>query len=102
MVNLQVNFYALNDHCGHKNAYLLMGTLRGSTLMCPMLFAEFDVKTGKMLSGPRSASFPGWTSCQSKFADYLAEVSRLVAPVKTHDLRTYELKIIDDIIHMRI
>ncbi len=102
VVNLQGTFYALNDRCGHMNAYLSMGALKGSNLVCPMHFAEFDVKTGKLLSPPKEFQLPGMDKLPKKFVDYLAEVNRLVAPVKTHDLRTYDVKIIDDIIHVRI
>ena len=102
VVNLEGTFFALNDRCGHMNAYLSMGTLNGSTLVCPMHGAEFDVKTGKMLSPPKEIQFPGLDQLPEKFVEYLAEVGRLMAPVKTHDMRTYEVDIRDDIIRVRI
>jgi nitrite reductase/ring-hydroxylating ferredoxin subunit len=64
--------------------------------------AEFDVKTGKMLSPPKEIQFPGLDQLPEKFVEYLAEVGRLMAPVKTHDMRTYEVDIRDDIIRVRI
>src|SRR3989454_3445630 len=49
--------YTLSLHdalpiCGHRQAPLSKGTLEGHVIECPLHFATFDVRTGKLLSGP--------------------------------------------------
>ena len=51
-------FYALRDACGHRGASLSRGTLEGHVVECPLHFAQFDVRTGKLLNGPTSADIP--------------------------------------------
>lgn len=58
IANVDGAFYALQDRCGHRQALLSGGTLSGHSLECPLHFAQFDVRTGKPLSGPVSADVP--------------------------------------------
>ncbi|HTV88505.1 MAG TPA: non-heme iron oxygenase ferredoxin subunit [Stellaceae bacterium] len=51
-------FYALRDTCGHRNAPLSRGRLSGYGVECPLHFARFDVRTGKLIDGPISADVP--------------------------------------------
>jgi nitrite reductase/ring-hydroxylating ferredoxin subunit len=51
-------FYALRDVCGHKNAPLSRGRLDGCLIECPLHFAKFDLRTGKLVDGPVSADVP--------------------------------------------
>jgi 3-phenylpropionate/trans-cinnamate dioxygenase ferredoxin subunit len=55
LANVEGAFYALRDACGHRQAPLSKGTLAGYVLECPLHYACFDVRTGKLLSGPASA-----------------------------------------------
>jgi 3-phenylpropionate/trans-cinnamate dioxygenase ferredoxin subunit len=55
VVNVEGAFYALQDRCGHRQALLSRGTLQGHVIECPLHFAQFDVRTGKLLSGPTAA-----------------------------------------------
>ncbi len=48
-------FYAIRDCCGHLGAPLSTGTLVGYVIECPLHYACFDVRTGKLLSGPVAA-----------------------------------------------
>jgi nitrite reductase/ring-hydroxylating ferredoxin subunit len=48
-------FYAISDICGHRNAPLSRGRLDGHVVECPLHFAQFDVRTGKLVDGPVSA-----------------------------------------------
>src|SRR2546426_3450233 len=52
VANVDGAFYALQDACGHRQAPLSKGTLEGHVIECPLHFATFDVRTGKLLSGP--------------------------------------------------
>ena len=58
IANVDGVFYALQDRCGHRGAPLSTGTLFGCVVECPLHFATFDVRTGKLLSGPTSADIP--------------------------------------------
>ena len=60
LANVEGVFYALRDACGHRQAPLSRGTLVGHVLECPLHFATFDVRTGKLLSGPASADVPAY------------------------------------------
>ena len=55
IANVEGVFYALRDMCGHRGAPLSMGALVGHVIECPLHYATFDVRTGKLLSGPASA-----------------------------------------------
>jgi nitrite reductase/ring-hydroxylating ferredoxin subunit len=48
-------FYAISDICGHRNAPLSRGRLDGHVVECPLHFAQFDVRDGKLLDGPVAA-----------------------------------------------
>src|SRR5262245_32953307 len=43
LANVDGTVYALKDMCGHRQAALSRGTLRGHVVECPLHFAEFDV-----------------------------------------------------------
>jgi nitrite reductase/ring-hydroxylating ferredoxin subunit len=58
VVNVDGAFYALRDTCGHRQAPLSRGTLEGYVIECPLHFARFDVRTGKLLSGPVATDVP--------------------------------------------
>jgi len=58
LANVGGAFYALRDMCGHKNAPLSRGRLDGHIVECPLHFATFDVRTGKLVDGPISADIP--------------------------------------------
>ena len=55
LTNVEGTVYALRDACGHRGASLARGTLDGHVIECPLHFALFDVRTGKLLSGPVAA-----------------------------------------------
>ena len=58
IANVDGAFYALQDSCGHRQAPLSQGTLEGHVIECPLHFAQFDVRTGKLLTGPAAADIP--------------------------------------------
>ena len=55
LANVEGVFYAMQDVCGHRQAPLSKGALAGHVIECPLHYACFDVRTGKLLSGPASA-----------------------------------------------
>jgi nitrite reductase/ring-hydroxylating ferredoxin subunit len=58
IANVGGNFYGLLDVCGHRQAPLSRGRLDGHVVECPLHFAQFDVRTGKLVSGPVAADVP--------------------------------------------
>jgi nitrite reductase/ring-hydroxylating ferredoxin subunit len=58
IANVDGALYALRDSCGHVGAPLSTGTLIGHVIECPLHYACFDVRTGKLLSGPTAADVP--------------------------------------------
>jgi nitrite reductase/ring-hydroxylating ferredoxin subunit len=44
--NIDGNFYALNDTCGHRGGPLGEGELDGTIVICPWHGWRYDVKTG--------------------------------------------------------
>ena len=58
IVNVDGAFYALRDACGHRQAPLSKGALHGYVVECPLHYAQFDVRTGRLLNGPASADVP--------------------------------------------
>ena len=55
VANVEGNFHAISDICGHRNAPLSRGKLEGAIVECPLHFAQFDVRTGKFVDGPLGA-----------------------------------------------
>jgi nitrite reductase/ring-hydroxylating ferredoxin subunit len=54
------DFYAFGDLCGHRNAPLSRGKLSGHIVECPLHFAQFDIRTGKLVDGPISTDVPSY------------------------------------------
>jgi 3-phenylpropionate/trans-cinnamate dioxygenase ferredoxin component len=55
LAHVDGHFYAVSDVCGHRNAPLSRGRLDGHIVECPLHFAQFDVRSGKLVDGPISA-----------------------------------------------
>jgi nitrite reductase/ring-hydroxylating ferredoxin subunit len=55
LAHVEGRFYAISDICGHRNAPLSRGKLDGHVVECPLHFAQFDVRSGKLIDGPVSA-----------------------------------------------
>jgi nitrite reductase/ring-hydroxylating ferredoxin subunit len=102
IANVDGKFYAMDDRCGHMNAMLSMGTLRGKTVVCPFHFAEFDVTTGKVTKEPAKESFQNLEKLPEDMQKFLIYAQKLVDPVKTYDMQTYEAKVEGEKIFVRI
>ena len=60
LANVDGVFHAMKDTCGHAGAPLSSGSLIGYVVECPLHFACFDVRTGKLISGPIAADVPSY------------------------------------------
>ncbi len=52
IVNVDGNYYALDDTCTHAGASLAEGSLSGNIITCDWHGAKFDCKTGKLSAFP--------------------------------------------------
>ncbi len=50
--------YALEDVCPHADASIASGPVENGCIACPWHYAEFDLKTGAVLSGPAVEDIP--------------------------------------------
>jgi nitrite reductase/ring-hydroxylating ferredoxin subunit len=71
LANVDGAFHALRDVCGHRNAPLSRGRLDGHLVECPLHFAQFDIRTGKLVEGPVSADVPVYEVCVEEGTVYL-------------------------------
>ncbi len=58
LVNLDGEFAAILDQCGHANGMLSRGKLEGNIIVCPRHFARYDLRTGYLVDGPLSEDVP--------------------------------------------
>ena len=85
-------FYAIERRCGHMNAPLDMGTSNGYIVTCPLHSVQFDVSTGKALSGI-IPSYGGEQPLPKSMIPMFIWIEKLMEHVKIHDLKTYPVKV---------
>ena len=50
--NVEGAFCAIDDTCTHRGGPLSQGAVRGTTVTCPWHGAQYDLKTGSVLTPP--------------------------------------------------
>src|SRR5881396_1458905 len=50
--NVEGTFYAIGDTCTHRGGPLSEGEVNGTTVTCPWHGAQYDLKTGGVLTPP--------------------------------------------------
>ena len=104
LANVEGIFHALRDRCGHQRAALSKGKLEGETVECPMHFSLFNVKTGKLISGP------DWPRVV-RFGEALRLAGRLwkepgamfgLSPFRADDVEAYEVRIDGDTVLVKL
>ena len=100
IVNVSGKFYAIGDRCGHENARLSRGSLMDTIVTCPMHSSQFDVTTGKLMSGPvleLGGLKEMFTGCPEKVKKAVAQMFEGIADeqrlIKTYDQTVYEVKV---------
>lgn len=58
VVRHQGKVYALEDYCPHAGATIAFGMVENDCIVCPWHFAEFNLHTGAVLSGPATKGIP--------------------------------------------
>ena len=102
LANVGGTVYAVSDRCGHQNAPLSKGTLDGKIIICPLHHAQFDVTTGKMISGMVELSLPGMERAPKEFQDALKAIGELTSRIKTHDLQPFPVKVTGNRIFVQV
>jgi len=94
IANVNGKFYAIDDRCGHMNARLSSGGLRGNIVTCPQHGAQFDVTTGKKQSEPRlGGSIPDMDKLPQSFLKLIEHSAKILAEIKTYDQPSYEVSV---------
>ncbi len=52
LINLEGDFYAIDDTCTHAEASLCEGDIAGNEIVCPLHFATFNIMTGEATGPP--------------------------------------------------
>ena len=102
IANVDGRFYALDDRCGHMNALLSMGTLKGKIVTCPFHFAQFDVTTGEKINDPKPESFENMGKLPEEMQKFLVYVEKLMDPVETYNVQTHEVRVEGDKILVKL
>jgi nitrite reductase/ring-hydroxylating ferredoxin subunit len=53
-------FYAIGDTCTHKGGPLSQGKVLDWTVTCPWHGAQFDIRTGNVLTPPAPSGVPSY------------------------------------------
>jgi nitrite reductase/ring-hydroxylating ferredoxin subunit len=94
VANVAGKFYATSDRCPHANARLSMGKLEGTTIICPLHFARFDISTGELQAGPAEMNLGDMSKLPPEFVQTMAHMGEIISKIKTYDLRVYPVKIL--------
>jgi nitrite reductase/ring-hydroxylating ferredoxin subunit len=78
-----------------------MGTLKDNVVICPMHGARIDIKTGKKISDPNTQSI-NTDSLPSNLQKYMQYVGQILFRIKTYDQKTYEVKVEDNRVKVRV
>jgi nitrite reductase/ring-hydroxylating ferredoxin subunit len=92
LANVEGRICATSDRCGHQNASLSKGSLKGRVVTCPLHSATFDVTTGQNLSGPQLMMSPALMekippevlTMFKRNAEILSEIT--IEPLKTYKI----------------
>lgn len=101
IANIDGNYYAISDRCGHSNAPLSRGNLEGNVVTCPLHGAQFDVITGRKVKD-FSLPVPSLDKLPEDYKRYTQYALNLVGSIKTHDQEKYKLKVENDRIKISV
>jgi nitrite reductase/ring-hydroxylating ferredoxin subunit len=102
LVNIDGKYYAMSDRCGHMNALLSMGNLKGNLVTCPFHGAKFDVTNGKKASEPILTPPENIEPLPSTWQKFFEHAGQLMAPIKTLDQTVYETRVDEDSIKIKL
>jgi nitrite reductase/ring-hydroxylating ferredoxin subunit len=101
--NVNGQYYAMEDRCGHMNALLSMGTLSNDKILtCPFHGAKFDVTNGKKVGEPVLTPSQEMEPLPPTWQTFFENVGQLMARIKTYNQKTYEVKVEGDSIKIKL
>ncbi len=103
LANSDGKMYALSDRCSHMNAPLSLGTPNGKVVTCPMHGARFDITTGKKVAEPMAldpSEFP--EPIPESLQKMFAHSAQIQSKIKTYDQPTYETKVEENRVKVRM
>lgn len=101
IANMDGNYYAVSDRCGHSNASLSRGNLNGNVVTCPLHGAQFDVTTGRKVKD-FNLDVPSLDKLPDDYKRYTQYALNLVGSIKTHDQEKYKLIVEKDRIKISV
>lgn len=101
LANVDGEFHACGDRCGHQNVSLSTGKLEGKHVTCPLHGAVFDITTGESLEGIKLAA-PEGIELPKEVVEMFSKTMEMVSKVKVEKLKTYLLKAEDGTIKVSI
>jgi nitrite reductase/ring-hydroxylating ferredoxin subunit len=101
IVNINGNYYAFDDRCGHMCTSLSLGVLDGKIVTCPFHGAQFDCTTGRKIKEPNLAP-PPVEGLSDAWKNNMQMIYNLVSDIKTHDRKTYSVTVDGDRIRIRL
>ncbi|QEE14469.1 Rieske (2Fe-2S) protein [Promethearchaeum syntrophicum] len=82
LTKIDGKIYATTDRCGHMSVSLSAGEVHDGIVTCPMHKAQFNIKTGEKIRGPKIPKLLSPT-----------KMGKLMNNVKTHNLRVYPVHV---------
>ena len=102
LANVKGTIHGVSERCGHQNAPLSKGTLHENIITCPLHHAQFDVPTGKMISGMVELSLPKMPRAPKEFQHAMKAINEMTSPIKTPDLQSFPVRIGGKRIFLRV
>ncbi|MBK8092311.1 MAG: Rieske (2Fe-2S) protein [Verrucomicrobiaceae bacterium] len=102
LVNADGRLFAMSRRCGHMNASLADGVLKGNVVTCAFHSARFDVATAGKVGDAVLVRPAGADQAPPELAAYLAKAGKLTAGIKTHDCQKFDVVVEGDIIKVVI
>jgi nitrite reductase/ring-hydroxylating ferredoxin subunit len=94
LINIDGQFYAIEERCGHMNAPMSKGQIRVNAekkiISCPLHYATFDIVTGQKLSEPIMGGMD-ISSLPKNIQDYFTKAGEIISFVRTNNMQTYQV-----------
>lgn len=94
LLNIEGQFYAIDEQCGHMNAPMSMGQIRFNgekkLISCPLHYATFDIVTGQKLSEPVMSGMD-MSTLPNNIQDYFKKAGEILSFVMTNNMQTYQV-----------
>ena len=102
LANVDGRIHAISGRCGHMNATLADGVLKGNVVVCPFHSARFDVTTGQKVGDAVLVRPAGVDKAPPELAAYLTMAGQLTAKIKTLDCRSYPVVVEGDAVKVSV